>query len=80
MQVRNNPSPPPRPGTASSFYRPRGGGVQSCRTVLSYMWWYGVLRLEWLAVLANLTPSVRRGESCASLETVSRVAVWAPPT
>jgi hypothetical protein len=39
--------PPPRArgqGTASAFYRPRGGGLQSCSTILDYMWWYGVQR------------------------------------
>jgi hypothetical protein len=29
-------------GTDSSFYRPRGGGLQSCCTVLDYVWRYGV--------------------------------------
>jgi hypothetical protein len=42
MQVCNNPSSPCGQGTDSSFYRPRGGGLQSCRTVLSYIWQYGV--------------------------------------
>jgi hypothetical protein len=34
--------PPRGRGTASSFYRPRGGGLQSCHTVLGYMWRHGV--------------------------------------
>jgi hypothetical protein len=42
MQVCNNPSSPCGQGTDSSYYRPREGGLQSCCTVLSYVWWYGV--------------------------------------
>jgi hypothetical protein len=41
MQVCNYPSSPCGQGTDSSFYRSRGGGLQSYRTVLGYVWRYG---------------------------------------
>jgi hypothetical protein len=41
-------------GTASSFYRPRGGGLQPCRTVLATCDGMPYSAMEWVAVLANL--------------------------
>jgi hypothetical protein len=66
-------------GTASSFYRPRGGGLQSCRTVLSYVWRYGVQcrgavdcpgeSRSWRGVEASLVPVQGRlcGWRCGNL-------------
>jgi hypothetical protein len=34
---------------------------------------------EWIAVLANLAPVWRRGDSCSRLGAASRVAVWELP-
>jgi hypothetical protein len=64
-------------GTASSFYRPRGGGLQSCRRALSAT--YGGMAhsvVELMVVLANLASGRRRGESCARPAAASRVVVW----
>jgi hypothetical protein len=47
--------PPPRGwGTTSSFYRPRRGSLQTYRTVLSYVWWYGVQCHCWRWISVNL--------------------------
>jgi hypothetical protein len=62
--------------TASSFYRPRGGGLQSCRVALSVVCGsmaYNVVELT--TVLANLASGRRRGGSCARLGAASRVVV-----
>jgi hypothetical protein len=86
VQVCSYPSsPPPGRGTASSFYRPRGGGLQSCRTTLSAT--YGSMAYsvaELMVVLENLAPGGRRGESCTRPGAASTVAtwgllVWSPP-
>jgi hypothetical protein len=77
VQVCSYPSSPCCQGTASSFYRPRGGGLQSCRTALSATYGgmaHGVVEL--IVVLANLAPGGRRGESCTHPGAASRVAVW----
>jgi hypothetical protein len=42
-------------GTASSFYRPRGGSLQSRCTVLATCGGMVYSATEWIAVLANLT-------------------------
>jgi hypothetical protein len=60
-------------GTASSFYRARGGGLQSCRVALSAVCGsmvYNVMELT--TVMANLTSSGRRGGSCACPGAASR--------
>jgi hypothetical protein len=41
VQVCRYPSSPCGHGTASSFYRPRRGGLQSCRMALALIWWHG---------------------------------------
>jgi hypothetical protein len=67
-------------GTASSFYRPRGGGLQSCRTALNAT--YGGKAhsvAELMVVLANLAPDRRCGESCTHRGVASRVAAWELP-
>jgi hypothetical protein len=67
-------------GTASSFYRPRGGSLQSCYTVLSAT--YGGMAhsvVELMVVVANLAPCGHRGESCTCPGATSRVAVWELP-
>jgi hypothetical protein len=64
-------------GTASSFYRPRGGGLQSCRMALSAT--YGGMAhsvMESMTVWANIASAGRRDESCACPEAASRVATW----
>jgi hypothetical protein len=48
------PSSPRGRGTAPSFYRPRGGGSQSCPTVLTMCGGMMYNATEWMAVLANL--------------------------
>jgi hypothetical protein len=53
VQVRSYPSPP-RPGGAPSFYRPRGAGLQSYRSVLITSDGMVYSATEWMAVLANL--------------------------
>jgi hypothetical protein len=61
-------------GTASSFYRPRGGGLQSCRVGLSAT--CGSMAhsvVELTVVSANLTSGGRRGGSCARPGATSRV-------
>jgi hypothetical protein len=64
-------------GTASSFYSPRGGGLQSCRMALSATY-DGMAHsvMESTAVLANLASGGRHGASCARLGAASRVVVW----
>jgi hypothetical protein len=67
-------------GTASSFYRPRGGSLQSCCTVLSAT--YGGMAhsvTELMVVLTNLAPVGRRSESYTCPGAASRVAVWDLP-
>jgi hypothetical protein len=66
VRTSSYPSSPHGQGTASSFYRPRGGGLQSCRTALSAT--YGGMAhkvVELRVVLVNLAPGGCRGESCA---------------
>jgi hypothetical protein len=68
-------SPPCGQRTASSFYRPRGGGSQSCRATLSATCGsmaYSVVELT--VVLTNLASGGRRGESCARPGAASKVA------
>jgi hypothetical protein len=77
VQVCHYPSSPHVQGTVSSFYRPRGGSLQSCRTSLSAT--YGSMAhsiAEMMVVLANLAPGGRRGESYTRLGAASRVAAW----
>jgi hypothetical protein len=69
---------PLRPGDCPSFYRPRGGGSQSCRTVLTTCGGMVFSATEWMAVLANLASGGCRGESCACPGAVSRVMSWEP--
>jgi hypothetical protein len=62
------------PSTTSSFYRPRGGGLQSCHTALSDT--YGGMAhnvVELTVVLTNLASGGRRGESCDRPGVASRV-------
>jgi hypothetical protein len=78
VQVCNYPSSPCSQGTAASFYRPRGGGLQSSRTVLIYVWWYDVQRhggdgrpdesCSWRDVAASPVPLQERlrGWRCGS--------------
>jgi hypothetical protein len=64
-------------GAAASFYRPRGGDLQSCRTALRAT--YGGMAhsvAELMAVLVNLAPGGRRGESYTRPGATSRVAAW----
>jgi hypothetical protein len=83
VQVCRYPSstpPPPRgQGTAASFYRPRGGGLQSCRTVLVTCGGMVYNAVELMAVLPNLAPVGRHVVSCFRPGAASRVAVWEPP-
>jgi hypothetical protein len=74
MRVSCYPSSPCSQGIASSFYRARGGGLRSCRMVLSVVCGrmvYSVVELT--TILANLALGRRRGGSCARLEAASRV-------
>jgi hypothetical protein len=73
------PSSPRGQGTAPSFYRPRGGALQSCRTVLTMCGSMMYSATEWMAVLANLALVGRHGESCSRPGAASRVAVWELP-
>jgi hypothetical protein len=41
-------------GAASSFYRPRGGGLQPRRTVLATCGGMAYSAMEWVVILANL--------------------------
>jgi hypothetical protein len=69
--------PPCGQGTASSFYSPRRGGLQSCRTALSTT--YGGMAhsaVELMVILKNLAPVGRRGESCVRTGVDLRVVVW----
>jgi hypothetical protein len=77
MRVSSYPSSPHGQGTASSFYRPRGGGLQSCHTARSAT--YGGMAhsvVELIVILMNLASGGRRGESCVRLGVASRVAAW----
>jgi hypothetical protein len=76
MQVSSCPSSPCGQGTAPSFYRPRGGSLQSCHTVL-HATYGGMVHsdVELMAVLTNLARVGRRGESCTCPGAASRVAV-----
>jgi hypothetical protein len=76
VPVCSYPFAPLRPGDRPSFYRPRGGGLQSCHTVLITCSGMVYNTVEWMAVLANLTPVGRHGESCSRPGAASRVAVW----
>jgi hypothetical protein len=72
--------PPLRPGDRPSFYRPKGGGLQSRRVALSAT--HGGMAhsvAELTTVLANLAPGGRRGESCICPGVASRVAAWELP-
>jgi hypothetical protein len=53
VSVRS-PSSPCGRGTTPSFYRPRGGDLQSCRSVLTMCGGMVYSATEWTAVLANL--------------------------
>jgi hypothetical protein len=64
VQVSSYLSSPRGQGTASSFYKPRGGGLQSCRTILSAT--YGGMAhsvMDLMVVLTNLAPVGVRGNS-----------------
>jgi hypothetical protein len=77
MQASRYLSSPCSQGTASSFYRPRGGGLQSCRMALSAT--YGGMVhsvVELTVVLANLAFGEHHGESWASPGAALRVAAW----
>jgi hypothetical protein len=72
--------PPCGQEITSSFYRPRGGDLQSCHTAISAT--YGSMAcgvVEVTIVLANLAPGRCCGESCTRLEAASRVAAWKLP-
>jgi hypothetical protein len=71
-----SPSSPCGRGTASSFYRPRGGSLQSCCTVPITCGGMVYSVVELMAVPANLIPTGCRGESCSCPGAASRVAVW----
>jgi hypothetical protein len=73
VQVHSYPSSPCGQGTAPSFYRPRGGGLQSCRTVLLTSDGMVYNATERMVVLTNLASGGRRGESCARPGATSRV-------
>jgi hypothetical protein len=80
VQASSYLSSPYGQGSASSFYRPRGGDLQSCRTVLRAT--YGVMvhsAMELMVVLVNLAPVGCRGESCTRPGASSRVTVWELP-
>jgi hypothetical protein len=66
-------------GTAPSFYRPRGGGLQSCHIVLIMCGGMVYSVVELIAVLANLAPVGRHGGSCFRPGAASRVVVWGLP-
>jgi hypothetical protein len=68
------PSSPCGQGTASSFYRARGGGLQSCRVALSVVCsGMAYIVVESTIVLANLASGGRHGGSCACPGAASRV-------
>jgi hypothetical protein len=79
VQVFSYPPPPPRLGDRPPFYRPRGGGLQSCRVVLIMCGGMAYSAVELMAVLANLAPAGRHGVSCSRLGAASRVVVWELP-
>jgi hypothetical protein len=69
-------SRPPSYEVASSFYRPRGGGLQSCRVAFGYI--VAVLThgtCDLMVSLANFDPYTRRGGSCSCLGVTSRVVM-----
>jgi hypothetical protein len=72
-------SSPRGQGTSFSLYRSRGGGLQLCCTVLTTCGGMVYNATEWMAILANLAPVGRRGESCSRPRAASRVAVWELP-
>jgi hypothetical protein len=55
VPVCSSPSSSRGQGTTPSFYRPRGGELQLCRTVLAMCGGMVYNTMEWVAVLANLT-------------------------
>jgi hypothetical protein len=65
-------------GTAPSFYRPRGGGLQLSCIVLLTSDGMVYSATECMVVLMNLASGGRRGESCARPGATSRVALWKP--
>jgi hypothetical protein len=74
MRVSCYPSSPCGQGTASSFYRPRGGDSQSCRVALSAVCGSMVyIVMDLTAVMENLASGRRRGGSCARPGAASRV-------
>jgi hypothetical protein len=78
MQVSCYSSSPYGQGTTSSFYRPRGGGLQSCRTVLSATcgnMMHSVVELT--VVQANRASGGHRRGSCARPGAASRVVAGA---
>jgi hypothetical protein len=78
VQVCGISAVPRGQGTASSFYRPRGGGLQSCCTVLGYVLRCSVQRRDGWPSWRILLLAGRHGESCACLGAASRVVVWEP--
>jgi hypothetical protein len=77
VQVCSYPSSPRGQGTASSFYSPRGGALQSCRTALSAT--YGGMAhsvVELMVVLTNLALVGHRGESYTRPGPTLKVVVW----
>jgi hypothetical protein len=71
VQVCSSPSSPAA--------RPRGGGLQSCRTILITCGGMAYNTMKLTAALANLAPVRRHGVSCSCLGAASRVAVWELP-
>jgi hypothetical protein len=70
------PSSPRGQGTASSFYRPRGGGLQSGRAGLSATRGNVAYNaVELIVFLTNLASGGRRGGSCTRPGVASRVVV-----
>jgi hypothetical protein len=77
VRVNSYPSSPCGQGTASSLYRPRGGGSQSLRTTLNAT--YGGMAhsvVELMVVLTNLASGGHHDVSCACPGAASRVAAW----
>jgi hypothetical protein len=65
-------------GTSSSFYRPRGDGLQSCRTVLATCGGMAYNAKEWVAAWRILLLAGRRDKSYACPGAASRIVVWEP--
>jgi hypothetical protein len=76
VQVCSYFAPPLGWGTAPSFYRPRGGGLQLCRAVLIMCGGMTYNAEELMAVLANLAPVGCHGVSCSRPGVASRAAMW----